>query len=176
MSERFPDLVDPIHLAVTGRRVSGELQPAQMPRLLAMLYSDKGSINVDMEFGIDGQGIRYVAGHLAADMELVCQRCLESVGFVVNTDFKLGMVTSDTQIEKLPGGYEPLLVKNVPMALTDIIEDELILSIPIVATHAEDECDVAVQKVLKGSQETGSAKARKSPFAVLEELKVKTKD
>lgn len=174
MSERFPDLVDPVNLAVTGRQISGELQPAQMKRLLSLLYSDKGVVRVEVEFGVDSQGIRFVKGHLDAEVEVACQRCLEAVGLEVSTDFQLGIVTSDTKAGNLPSDYEPLLVETTPMPLPDIIEDELILTIPIVAMHAEGDCSEEVKKVLNESVEIEeTAEEKKSPFSVLEELKVK---
>lgn len=174
MSERFPDLVDPVNLAVTGRQISGELQPAQMKRLSSLLYSDKGVVRVEIEFGVDSQGIRFAKGHLDAEVEVACQRCLEAVGLEVSTDFQLGIVTSDTKAENLPSDYEPLLVETTPMPLPDIIEDELILTIPIVAMHAEGDCSEEVKKALKESPEIEkTAEDKKSPFSVLEELKVK---
>lgn len=177
MSERFPDLVDPVHLAVTGRQVSGELQPAQMERLLSLLASDKGGIRAEIEFGVDGQGIRFAKGHLDAELEVVCQRCMEAVGLEVSTDFQLGIVTSDAQAEKLTSDYEPLMVKTTPMPLSDIIEDELILAIPIVAMHAEGDCSAEIKEILKESPEIKeTVEEKKSPFSVLEELKAKTQD
>lgn len=170
-------MVDPVHLAVTGRRVSGVLQPAQMERLLSLLSSDNGEVRVEMEFGIDEQGTRFATGHIDAEVEVVCQRCLEPVGLEVSTDFKLGIVTTDAAAENLSSDYEPLLVENTPMALSDIIEDELILSIPVVAMHAEGDCSAEVQEVMTGSEEIKeTVEEKKSPFAVLKDLKSNQQD
>ena len=177
MSERFPDLVDPVNLAVAGRQISGELQPVQMKRLMSLLYSDKGIVKVEIEFGVDSQGIRFAKGHIDAEVEVVCQRCMDAVGLEVSTDFQLGIVTSDKQAENLPSDYEPLLVEVTPMPLPDIIEDELILAIPIIARHADGDCSAEVKDVLKKSPVNNEAvEEKKSPFAVLEKLKVKTQD
>ena len=54
MSSRLPDIVDPIRLSDVGQALTGSIPVSQMERLLPQLYSGEGSVDVQLEFGIDG--------------------------------------------------------------------------------------------------------------------------
>ncbi len=71
----------------------------------------------------------------------------------------------------LPSHYEPLLVGGEPL-FADIIEDELLLALPM--WHApSEECSVRIssdRQAGKTNTDTG-ATAKENPFAVLADLK-----
>ena len=169
MSERLPVFIDPIRLAQARRRLVGTLPLKEMDRLSPYIVNDNGQVAVELEFGVDDQKVRYLRGHIKADLEMCCQRCMGSVVVPIEKDVSLGLVGSEAEAERLEGVYEPLLVTSREVRLSEIVEDELLLAIPMIAMHPEGECASEYQEKTPPEEET--AEPRKSPFDVLAELK-----
>jgi uncharacterized protein len=139
-----------------------------------LLENDQGTVQYEIEFGIDDMGIRNVHGHVHAKLMLLCQRCLQPVEFEVDTDMALGIVQSSLEAEQLPGHYEPLLVEARGISLVEMIEDELLLAVPSAPMHALEQCKAATHYET-GDEAGADAESKENPFAVLADLKVKTK-
>ncbi len=170
---RLPVHIDPFRMAETRRLLQGDIALAEMTRLSESLLDTQGSVSVSLEFGIDNEGIRFIHGRVRAEVSLECQRCLEALRYPIDSEFRLGLVRSMAEAENLPSQYEPLTVEDEPLFLRDIIEDELLLALPVVPMHTPDECGVDINSALQNEQEddvTGAA-ATDNPFAVLADLK-----
>ncbi len=165
MSKRLPVHVSPLQLAGKGELLSGELELAGMRRLAPSLHSTEGAVAVSLEFGTDPERIPYLRGQLRGKLILTCQRCVQAMDFPVAAEMALGLVTSPASADTLPEHYEPLLVGAEPMALSDIIEDELILCLPLVPKHPESQCPASAQESGEKSRDT------RKPFAVLSDWK-----
>ena len=144
-----------------------------MPRLVELLASDSGSIAVELEFDRDEQGIRVLKGSLSTNVERTCERCLGPVSQEISTDFALGVVLTDEDAKQLPGRYEPLLVDPESLEISEVIEEELMLSLPMFAYHETCHGDYqqADQDEADGSEERDEGK--ENPFSVLSDLKLK---
>jgi uncharacterized protein len=172
-SERLPVHIDPIRMADTRRLLEGCITLAEMVRLGESLQDSAGEVAVSLEFGTDNEGIRFMRGRIRAEVSLECQRCLETMRFPIDSEFALAMVRSTVEAEALPSHYEPLLVEGEPLFLRDIIEDELLLALPIVPMHAPDECSISTSSSMAAGEtrkDTGATE-KENPFAVLADLK-----
>ena len=87
----------------------------------------------------------------------------------LDLDFRLGLVHSQEAAGQLPGRYEPLLVTAEPALIADIVSDEVLLALPIVALH-HDRADC---RALSKEYQSPDGAQRENPFAVLAELKQK---
>ncbi len=174
MSEHsLPKTVDPLKYADQNKVLKGALAVKCMPRLLDMLADDSGEVKVELEFDRDEQNLRVVTGRLEAELWLECQRCLSPVQKTLVSEFALGIVLSDEQAKNLPKHYEPLLVEPEELILRDMVEEELILSLPMFAYHehcGSGETESVSEK--KDADEAPPAE-KENPFSVLSELKVK---
>ncbi|MGM0592984.1 MAG: YceD family protein [Pseudomonadota bacterium] len=175
-NERLPVHIDPLRMAETRRLLQGRFALAEMARLGESLLSSDGDVAVSLEFGIDEEGIRYLRGTLQTVLPLECQRCLEKLNQVIDTAFALALVQSTTEAEALPSHYEPLQVDNQPLFLRDVIEDELLLALPIVAKHTKEQCRVDLDEVEQepaaDNEATDTGEEEKAnPFSVLAGLK-----
>lgn len=140
----------------------------RMERLAGSLCDAQGRVDVELHFGRDAQRIPFVQGRVQARLTMICQRCLEPMEVRIERDLLLALVRSEAETGRLPGKYEPLLVTPEPMAVAGIVEDELLLALPIVPLHAAGEpCRV---RTPYRADDDGVAQAR-HPFAVLERLK-----
>ena len=153
-------------MAEAGREFSGSLDLAGLARLAPLLVSQQGALNVQLTLDRDKAGIRFLAGRVRGQLELECQRCLGPMEFPLDSEFRLGLVRSEDEAERLPATYEPLLVGEEPLLLAEIVEDEVLLALPTVALHREPHPCAAQQPeaLPEGVQ-------RENPFAVLAQLK-----
>lgn len=169
MSGRLPQTVQPLRLAETGAVLHGRLGLGGMARLATYLHDTDGEVNVDLGFDIDEAGTRYVRGHLRAVLHLVCQRCLQSFGHPMDVGVSLGFARSDDSASGLPERYEPLVLEDESVNLAQLIEDELILALPIVPAHAPEDCPVATVAAAPVAEE-GPEDGKRRPFEGLADL------
>ena len=172
MHHKLPLEIEPYRAAHGGVILEGELPLDTMPRLTEQLLSDEGKVSVKMEFDLDEVGMPYMRGHFSCKVSLSCERCLEAMDVNLDVDCLLAMVISELKIEGLAEQYEPwLLESNEPVALSAIVEDELILSLPIIAKH-ESAC-LPYDIWLSEAEDNQAEEKTVSPFAVLSDLKKK---
>lgn len=167
----LPQKVDPFRFAENEVILEGVIPLKDMDRLLPSLYSDEGRVAVDMTFGVDQQGTHVVRGHYSTHLMLQCQRCMGKFEYEVSGELLLGVVSKEEDVDKLPKGYDAAVVEDGAFVVKDIIEDELILSLPIVPMHDPKDCNVATPLAIESTQNAETE--RESPFKVIELLRVK---
>src|SRR5690606_36107479 len=116
-----------------------------------IVANQPGQVAVKLQFGVDEQHINYLKGHLEATVILQCQRCMESYSYEIITDFALGIVNTLDEADGLPEQYEPVLVRDGELALWELIEDEVILNLPIIPRHEPDERNIVIPQADKMS-------------------------
>lgn len=168
MSNKFiPEYIDPLRFAEQDLGLSGIVALEEMTRLKDYLHSSTGTVKVDLQFGIDEQKIAYLTGHLETNLNLLCQRCLEPFIIAIRSDFKLGIVNSLEEANDLPEHYEPVLTQDTQLGLRNLIEDELILNLPIIPKHETKDCKISLAHLNAGQEKI------ETPFHVLKKLKDK---
>ena len=86
-------------------------------------------------FGRNEAGQRLVEGRVDTQVDLTCQRCLEPVSVEIHSEVMLGVVKNEQDIAKLPESAEPLVLGDESVWLADLIEDEILLALPVVPRH-----------------------------------------
>ena len=169
MIEHLPERLDLYAMAEAGRELQGRIDLASLERLLPLLNSPEGTLQVTLELGKSHDGTRYVSGTIKGVLELQCQRCLEPMNYPLDVNFRLGLVHSQEEMGKLPDRFEPLLVSQEPTCIADLVSDEVMLTLPIVALHT----DMMQCQELATDYNTLDTEQRENPFAVLAQLKQK---
>jgi len=170
--QRLPLEIDPFRMAEVGRLMAGKVEITTLKRLLPLLESTTGYIDIELEFNIDEGGVRYMHGKIATTLVLKCQRCMEAMDLPLQNEFSLAFVHSESEAELLPEQYEPQIVESTPVHLMDMLEDEILLSLPQIPMHDEAECSIQSFNDENELVEQQSEKEDKpNPFAVLEKLK-----
>lgn len=107
-----------------------------------------------------------------AAVPLTCQRCMGVVVTPVQVDQWYRFVADeDIAMAEDDQSEEDLLVMEPQFDLLAVLEDELLMALPLVPMH--DECPVA-PKLQAGETEIGAEAGQKpNPFAVLAQLKKK---
>ncbi|RYZ82847.1 MAG: nucleic acid-binding protein [Proteobacteria bacterium] len=163
----LPKQGDPRKFAQQGISLQGFIPVATLPRLVDVVQEATGDVQVDLAFGLNEEKKKVVTGHASADITLVCQRCLEKVTVPVQSDISLAIVWDEEQAQALPEYLDPWIVGEGSADLFEMIEEEMLLSLPAVAYH-EEPC---VDRQLFTSGKPVEVKKEKNPFQVLEQLK-----
>jgi uncharacterized protein len=96
--------------------------------------------------------------HIDAKLPVTCQRCLDEMQVQLNLDFDY-IICKELPIETDENDNTDWLEAAAEMNLQELIEDELLLAMPIAPMHAHD-CN-------KQSMQSGE---KPNPFAVLKGL------
>ncbi len=163
----LPKQVDPRKFAQQGVELSGVIAVDQLLRLSQSLASSDSEVDVQLVFGLDDQREKTITGNFKAEVKLVCQRCLEPVSIEVVGDLSLAVVWDEERAKNLPGHLEPWILGEGQANLYDIIEEELLLNLPLVAYHDH----LCIDESLLSSGEFVESEPVKNPFQVLEQLK-----
>jgi len=172
-NEPFPRRADLFKLAHQGAHISSHVDVARLKRFADALAGDSGVVSVDLQFGVDEQGVRFIRGNLATDVKVLCQRCLQPMDLHVGSEVSIALVRNEDQTHSLPKRYEPVIVSDEEETeLTDIIEDDLLLSLPLVNYHPEEECTGLSRYEAEADEESPAPLEEVvNPFSILEQLK-----
>ena len=170
----LPKQLDLRGLAARGVQIDGTVSPEVLPRLAdsGIAIVDSGSVAFD--FRRDAEARYVVAVSVEARVVMQCQRCLSDMQVPIKSASLMACVWTDEEAAGLPATYEPLLVGDAA-DLSDIVEEEILLAIPVSPIH-DAECKSAAQQAAleedgEGLAPVEEAGERDNPFAVLEQLK-----
>ena len=167
MSPAPADLVNAVELAGRAATLERHLQLAQLPRLAEAGALDGTQVSAQLEFGrFDGRAT--ITVRVEGEVFLACQRCLKPCACDVDESALLAVVASDA--DEVPGGYEPLLGDAERLSVAELIEEQVLLGLPLVPMHATAaQCGAAA--AAPAADEAGPAADEKQrPFANLREL------
>jgi uncharacterized protein len=163
---RVPEVLDAWRMVAARRVFEGTLPLSSMARLRDVLHDDEGVVAFTLEFDIDDLQVPYVELRIDAALPLECQRTLQRFLQPVQVVQRLGLIREESDEAGLPEGYEPLLMPDDGMLRpADLVEDELILAVPVVPAMPGTE---AMEKDWPVQAEE---KEQASPFAALARLK-----
>ncbi len=167
MLSELLETIDPLRLAKTGRALSGSYELRQFDRINASLKDgSKVQVSFKLEFSRDDKNQLFsIVGDLETVLPQVCQRCMQPMQHQLSIAIKLAIVSNEEEAENLPAEFEPYIDTGVPVKLQDFIEDELLLAMPLVSLHEQQECPAA--RKFKHEQ-----RGKENPFAELKNLKL----
>jgi len=171
MHQKLPKELDPFRLAQNGLKLEGQIPLSEFPRLSQSLLSDEGLVNVKMAFDVDEIGTPYMKGKFNVTVSITCQRCMSAMPYELDVNCLLAIVKTERHVEGLAEQYEPWVIENSDPVMTSlVIEDELILSLPLVPKH--DKPCLPDEVWTSGEEEVIEEDDKPvSPFAVLASLK-----
>jgi uncharacterized protein len=170
-----PLRLDVAALAAAAEEAAGHWPLADLPRLAESAMTD-GMPDVQVNWHIRGESRPAAGGpneiwlHLDADvrMALCCQRCLGPVFESIGLDTALRFVPGEDQAAALDAEIEEdVLALERTLDLRVLVEDELLLALPLVPRH--DVCPAP----LPLPDDLPADEGKPNPFAALARLKNK---
>ena len=171
LTEPLPTLLDMRKLAARGTVLDGVVTLATLPRLQGLLAAQDGQLEAHCHFSKDEEGRFVLALNFEAKVSVVCQRCMEPVFIDVDANTTLCILWSEDQVVSLPSHLEPLILDEGQSNLWSVVEDELILSLPIVSYHETGDC-VELTEQYTTAEIAEELEQKPNPFQALEALKI----
>ncbi len=168
---RIPERLDPWRYADLGKSLSGTLRLDSLSRLGACLAVSDGDVSYELRFERDGERRAVMTGTISAELVLQCQRCLEPLDYPVETPVAVAFVEGIDQAGRLPESLDPCLVEEGGVSILDLVEDELLLTLPQVAMHPQGHCRNQPAALTRPEPAEPDTQSSRNPFAVLAELK-----
>lgn len=174
-SSNIPQHLDVKAFASNQSKLSGEVDLRSMPRLRAdcaeevageVIWSAQG----EMRQASDGHDA--VLMHLQAKTEvpLTCQRCLKTMEQALEIDRSFRFVKDETTAEAQDDeSEEDLLVISKDFDLLALVEDELLMALPLVPMHASCQSEHAPTSKDDSGANTDT---QPNPFAVLATMRL----
>lgn len=172
MSTNLPETVDAVRMLSGRRCFDGRLPVATLTRFAQALDRDTGDVDYALEFGRDALGVDFLEIRARCAVWLTCQRTLESFQLPLEILQRLGLIRREADEAGLPPGYEALLLpEDRQLHLRELVEDELILALPLVPTRADAELPAEYRADTGAEAAEVEVVAKPNPFAALATLK-----
>lgn len=173
-----PRRLDVADLAQHGQSVGGQWAMAELPRLQQSQQPPQDAMSAPVQWGVRGER-RTVTGdepqlwlHLQASTSvwLSCQRCLHPMRVELSVERPIRFVRGEDRAEALDAECDDdVLALSASLDLLALVEDELILALPIVPRH--ELCPSAVATIVPAAAAEANGVPLEKPFAALEALK-----
>lgn len=174
--QQIPQRLDPFKQIGAGVELEGRVELARLSRLDGLLVSNDGSVKLKLHFYRDEQKIAVLKGELSTQVNLLCQRCLSADALDIESSFCFALLKKEKDIGQLPESYEALILDEPVLDIYTLIEDELILALPIVHFHEKQCIDQRILSAEASVSQESELTKQVNPFTVLEKLKLGSKD
>lgn len=164
MDDEF--LIHPERLASQARVFKGTFTPRDLDRLRDSIADDRGELRYEITAGLDRQRQKVVTCIIEGFVFLICQNTLEAFRHEISIHDRLVLVDDESRLPSVEeeGDAEDYVVADEPLDVRDLVEDAVLLSLPMVPRKPGQ--DVPVKR------EAGTGR-KESPFAALASLKKK---
>lgn len=158
---------DAFELAAAGTDLAGEVDARRLPRTADQLAegTDAALIAWRISGGHDDAGRPLLTLRLDGVVSLVCQRCLQPFGAAVAQQTDLLLARDEAELARLDAEETEVVLANTMLDPRNLVEDELLLSLPLSPRHDEDACAAARRSMTEDG--------KRSPFAELAALKTR---
>lgn len=174
----LPVRFDPINFAHHGRELEGPIATKGMLRLRDNVVTSNDLVSAKLNFSRGLYGYPLVTGQAKASVTMRCERCLDEVQVDLNPDISI-LVKSEEDtlpknvVEKDTDRHEFYGYDGKSLKLSDLIEEELLLALPLVPKHQDISlCNqdmvawLAANDAPDEGQEASTERAD-NPFAIL---------
>lgn len=154
--------IDSLDFAHRGGELSGEVPVAELPRMADMLADFDGKISYILRGLAGNDGKQQLTLILDGKCNLCCQRCLNTLSYPIKLVSRLRLVAEgETDSSDIEDDEVDSIPAEKRLDVLALIEEELLLSLPIAPKHGSGECEIAAEGLSRTN----------NPFAVLAGLK-----
>ncbi len=144
----------------------------QVTRIAESVVSVDTDISASFHFSIDNRYV-VITGDACVTVTLMCQRCRGTFEHQLHVSYCVSPVANDEQAKALPQAYEPIEFDlSGKIDFLAIIEDEIILALPVVPLHESEYCKAFEANIVFG--QLPEEVEKHNPFAVLAGFKKNT--
>ena len=171
----LPALVDHSKMATQQAVIEGSVPVSQIARFSAILADSEGEVRLRLEFTRNEHDRTRVTGETTVSVNLMCQNCLQSFSRELQTSLCVTIVPDSEKLQTLDELEDGFISADPMVRLVDLIEDELILSVPMVPRHDFGSCPNEDNSTEPASSEDAGELTHR-PFAGLSDQMAATSD
>lgn len=145
-ADGIPLRVKASQAALRHEAFAGSVPLAKLPRLAASLVENSGTLQVELQATRDGEGQDWLHGEIRGRLPLTCQRGLHAFDWDCDVALSLALVESEAEEEQLLKDTESYRVEGDELPLRDLVEDEVLLALPMTPRCEDPDC---VKKLMK---------------------------
>ncbi|MBS7326845.1 MAG: DUF177 domain-containing protein [Thiopseudomonas sp.] len=165
----IPNQVDPRRFADRALSFQGQLSQDGFARLGELVTRADGEVNVSLSFLRDEQKLVVMQMSLSTEVAMLCQRCLEEALLPVEGEYSYVVIRPGSDTSLIPQEYDIIELDDEPLDVRALVEEELLLCLPIVPKHPDDAC--AHPQGYVEAELSGEEVAKSNPFSVLAQLR-----
>ncbi len=133
---------DSLQFAKSGESLKGSLRVEELPRLSVSLRADDAAVQYQLD-GVLASGRPALRLKVEARVWLTCQLCMSLYPELLHLDTVLPVARNEAELSRWES-LDPMLdalIADPGLDVAGLVEDEILLAIPLVPMHAEGECD-----------------------------------
>ncbi|MDC3240412.1 DUF177 domain-containing protein [Gammaproteobacteria bacterium] len=165
----FKDLLD----HSSGKlELSETLETRMMPRLSKMINHDDqtGRILINALLKLNDQLNPSISGEIEADLILTCQRCLGHIEWSQKIEYSINFING-SEAQEIRDNVDYISINDEGITLLDILEDEVLTSIPMSIMHKNIELCENIDKLSMFLRSSDKKSVKKNkPFSDLSEI------
>jgi len=166
---KLPITISPTRSAQRRLECEGVFKVSDMTRLLAVSEMRSEHVQVGVKFDVDERGLTVMSGTASALVALTCQRCNELFDDKLTVEFTFSPAKNEETAENIPSYYDVIeLNEDGEVNLRELVEEELILMMPLIPRHDIENCSADADSVWG---ELPEELEKPNPFDVLKQLK-----
>jgi uncharacterized protein len=160
-----PVVIDPLDFARNAGVCRGKIAISGFQRLQDYLVNNSGELGYAVIGVLDANGRPVLRIDIQGVVSLQCQRCLEELEHMLDIRAELLLAQNEQELQSFDEDESVDCILTQPeMDVLSLIEDEIILSLPVSSRHEQGEC-------MTGGRQDGKTIREASPFAALTALK-----
>jgi uncharacterized protein len=165
--------IDPFALAKRGETLAGTVAPEECSNIRD--YEPR-NLNYRLNFSVATAtepmpGKAKISGHISAELQLTCNRCAQLFAYPVAIDFVVYPVVSADAAEAYPVELDTIIIDNNAIAISDLVEQEVILALPVFPKHPDGSNACYNEVDCVNDQPDGNKPNGQNVFDVLLEVK-----
>jgi uncharacterized protein len=145
--------------------IHGRIPVSTLPRLGDELFARDGEVVYRLLGRINARSEPELELQVQGELSLTCQRCLGPLPFKLDAATRFVLVADEASLPEPEDEDDSAeyLVANPHLDVATLIEDEVLLNLPLAPVHAEEHCGGALDALRE---------EKESPFKVLQGLKL----
>ncbi len=162
--------LDAVKAAKENQVLKARLPLASFERFAPLLQDASGEVALEWAFYFNAGKQLQAKLSLQAPVHLTCQRCNGPLQSVIDAEVEMQRVADETEAEALPLAVQPLYLNELnQIKPLEILEDELILALPMFPMHEKKDCSLSQNQAYYATSDMEQKHTYK-PFAGLNTL------
>ena len=133
-------LLSPRDYARSQRSWDGVVPLSRFSRLCSEFSGQEGQVEVELEFYRDGNRRIWMKGTARVKGAMLCKQCLNHVDATLQAEIDACLMTPEEISKDESVKFDVVVYEDSPVSIVDLVEDDLIMSIPWRACLDESNC------------------------------------